>query len=192
MTRAKIRSRAEKRPVNNRVSLSLIFISGPFFKGEADARPGVDQFDRLVLVDLFPEIVDIYVDEIGACVEGSLPYFFGNFCAGKYTAAVLHHIEQQFEFLRAQVDLDAAAGDDKGAGVQFQVNDLQYDEGLRLQFALAFGKRPDPGVQLPEVDGLDQVVIGSSIQSPDFIVYGAEGGQLDDGNIRLYLAEVFA
>src|SRR6185312_9794235 len=140
MARAKTSNKAEKSPVNNKVSFNLIFMSGSVFKGKSDSRPGVDQLDQPVLVYLFPKVVDIDVDEIGARIESSLPNLFSNLSPGKHPPAVLHHVVQQFKFLWAQVDLDATPRDHKGCGVQLQISDLQNGRSLSLLLTLAFSK----------------------------------------------------
>src|SRR3981189_1945638 len=91
MTRAKTSNRAAKSAVNNKVSLSLIFISleyygfkeacsfsysGAFFKNKAEASPCVDQFDDAILPEIFTPVVDIHVNKISARVKGGFPDLF--------------------------------------------------------------------------------------------------------------------
>src|SRR5580692_1289270 len=97
-----IRSEANS-AVNNRVSLSLIFISNTFFKDETDPRPRMDELDRPVLVYLPSQVIDVHVDEIRPRVEGSLPYVLGDLGTGQHPAGILNHIEQQFKFFWTQL-----------------------------------------------------------------------------------------
>ncbi len=102
-----------------------------------------------------------------------LPYLLQQHGAGHRLTGVAHHEFQQLEFARLQVDLLALAQHPAVDQVHLQVADLQ--DGLHRAGLMAAGQRLDPGAELGEGIGLDQVVVAAGLQARHAVVDLSQG-----------------
>jgi hypothetical protein len=58
----------------------------------------MDQFGVEILVYLFAEIVDVYVDKVGPGIEVGIPNLFGYLYTAENPLCILGHVEQQVVF----------------------------------------------------------------------------------------------
>ena len=118
---------------------------------------------------------------------GVAPHQIHQALSAVYPPGIFHQQFHQIVLLGGEVDGLAVPDGYPLAGVQRQVTHCQQ---LRIRLgcrtALAGGapqQRPDAGLQLQNVEGLGDIVVGSAGKAHDLVGVLAAGGEHDDGNV---------
>ena len=127
------------------------------------------------------------VDDIGLGVEMIFPDLLQQHGAGHRLAGVAHQEFQQLELTRLQVDLLTCAVNGAGDQVHLEITDLEHGGDAAGLAAARQGL--DPGDQLGEGIGFDQIVVGTGVQPGDAVLDLAEGREEQDGRLVAVLAQ---
>src|SRR5712671_1951345 len=160
-------------------------------RGTEDKSYAADAMDhrRLVLiVDLVPQPAHMHVDEVGLWDELVFPHLFEQHCARQRLVLATHHILEQAEFPRQQLNGAVAALCRTLDEIELERPDLEF----RLE---AGGRAPqqrfDPCDQLHEIERLGEIIIASRAQSPYAVVDGSKSAQDQDRGAQLILSQCF-
>ena len=126
-----------------------------------------------------PEILDVLVDEIeiGQVVCIVAPKMCSNGLTGKHPVLIDEEIQQQIELLPGSVQGDVA--DARFESIRIQTDLVEcHDMGTTQVLPPVDGT--DAGMQLGEMEGFCQVIVGAILQSDDLIVKGVAGGYDED------------
>src|SRR6195256_4823174 len=160
-------------------------------RGTEDKSYAADAMDhrRLVLiVDLVPQPAHMHVDEVGLWDEFVFPYLFEQHGARQRLILAAHHILEQAEFPRQQLDGAVAAPGGTLDEIELERPDLK----LRLEAGgRASQQRFDPCDQLHEIERLGEIIIASRAQSPYAVVDGSKSAQNQDRGAHLILSQGF-
>src|SRR6195952_2275677 len=138
------------------------------------AAHGVNQF-RPPAIDLPPPPADVAFHKTGARIEVEAPDMFQQHRSRHYLIRVPHQVFQQLVFTRLQFHLLAAAPDDAGQQVHFQIGDPQHD--VRSDPERPPAKRTYPRDQFGKGERFDQVIVAPRVQAAHPVVQPAHGGQ---------------
>src|SRR6185369_9470804 len=100
-----------------------VIATGPKFI--ADTADCVDQFWSKRFVDLLAQVIDIYIDDVGGCVEADVPNVLDDHVPGDATPLVPHEVLEERELLGCKFDLFPRPLDTAFYTIQFEVGDLQ-------------------------------------------------------------------
>src|SRR5712675_1332150 len=160
-------------------------------RGTEDKSYAADAMDhrRLVLiVDLVAQPAHMHVDEVGLWDELVFPHLFEQHGTRQRLVLATHHILEQAEFPRQQLNGAVAALCRTLDEIELERPDLKF----RLE---AGGRTPqqgfDPCDQLDEIERLGEIVVTSRPQSPYAIVDGPESAQDQDRGAHLILSQGF-
>src|SRR5690606_37886902 len=137
-------------------------------------------FDRMNkflvgMLDLTAEIRDVYVDNVCVVVVIDTPYGIDNLYTGPYSIPILKQIDQQLVFLRGQIQLLSI----QPYGMRIDMDHKPSARvSLRCVEATELGTPHqciDAGKQFFEVKRLNQVIVGTGIESMHFIVRFPQG-----------------
>src|SRR5258708_23882177 len=151
--------------------------SGRGTENESDAADTMNHRWLLRVVDLVTQPAHMHVDEVGLRNEFVLPHLFEQHGSRQRLVLAAHHILEQTEFPRQQLDGAVAA-----LGRTLDEIELERPD---LKFRLAGGGRTpqqgfDPRDQLDEIERLGKIIIASRAQSPYAVVDGSESAQDQD------------
>src|SRR3979490_88604 len=160
-------------------------------RGTEDKSYAADAMDhrRLVLiVGLGPQPAHMHVDEVGLWDEFVFPCLFEQHGARQRLVLPAHHILEQAEFPRQQLDGAVAA-------LCRALDEIELERPA-LEFRLEAGGRApqqrfDPCDQFHEIERLGEIIIASRPQSPYAIVDGPESAQDQDRGAHLILSQGF-
>lgn len=107
---------------------------------------------------------------------------------GDRLGAGAHQAFQQGPADGRQVQLLAGAADLAGGQLHYQVGHLQA-AGLA---AAAQAQGTDPGHQLGQFEGLDQIIVGTGGKAGELVRQGIQRGEHEDGGLAAVLAQLFA
>jgi len=141
-------------------------------------------------IDLRPEIVDIYVDQVCAAVIIDAPNGFGDLGSGEHAVLVDDEQFEEGEFFGGEEDVFAGAANGFLIAIDFEVGDAIGDSGGDEHAAAA--KSFYAGEELFEMEGFDEVVVGAGFEAGHFVFGGAEGGEHEDGEVGLVGADAAA
>jgi hypothetical protein len=141
-------------------------------------------------IDLGPEIVDIYVDQVCAAVIIDAPDGLGDLSPGQHPVFVDNEQFEEGEFLGGEEDVFAGAANGLLVTVDFEVGDAVGDSGGDEKAASAQGLYT--GEQLFEMKRFDEVVVSAGFEAGHFVFGGAEGSEHEDGEVGLVGADAAA
>src|SRR5579863_6974103 len=141
-------------------------------------------------IDLRPEVVDIYVDQVGAAVVVDAPDGFGDLGPGQHPVLVDDEQFEKGEFFGREEDVFAGPTNGFLIAVDFEVGDAVGDPGGDEHPAAA--ESLYAGEELFKVKGFDEVVVGAGFEAGHFVFGGAEGGEHEDGEVGLVDADAAA
>ena len=127
-------------------------------------------------VDLAPQAAHVDVDDVGLGVEVVVPYRLEQHGAGHHLPGVAHQVFEQPEL--AGLELDGTPGPPDGAREKVHLQVRDHEPGGRRPVAAAPPRqRLDPGRELGEREGLDEIVVAARAQALHPVVDLAEGAQ---------------
>jgi hypothetical protein len=135
------------------------------------------------LVDLQAQPAHGDIDHVGIAVEVHVPHRGGDERARQDLAATAHEQLQQGIFLGRQLDASTAAQHATAQQVQLQIGHAQ--DGRLARRPAAPQQGPHPRQQLGEGKGLDQVVVGTELQSLHTVVHLVARREEQDRQIRI-------
>jgi hypothetical protein len=106
--------------------------------------------------------------------------------AGDRLAGVAGQVLEYRELARGERDGHSGSGHLVRGGIDDEVADLQAHRPLR---GSAAHQRAQPGQQLAEVEGLDQVVVGADVEAADAVVQLSARGEHEDRRPAVALAQ---
>src|ERR1700754_1184076 len=116
-----------------------------------------------VLVDLVPDIADIYVYDIRVGIEIYIPYIDGQISPGNDPVLIAQQVSQQLKLLGSKPDLQTGAMDLFIVEVHFEVGSPEGIPSGHGRAAGAFEKSPDPKQQLAELEGFYHIIVSPGI-----------------------------
>jgi len=131
-----------------------------------------------------PEVLYVLVDkiEIGQIVSVVAPEMCGNGLTGQHPVLIDEEVQQQVELFPGGVQGDIA--DTCFESVRVQADLVELHEMGPAQ-VLSPVDSPDACVELGEMEGFCQIVVGAVLQADDLIVEGVAGG--NDEDIALFV-----
>src|SRR5882762_11790913 len=162
--------------------------SGRGTENESDAADTMDHRRLLRVVDLVTQPAHMHVHKVGLRDELVFPHLFEQHGTRQRLVLATHHILEQAEFPRQQLNGAVAALCRTLDEIELERPDLKF----RLQ---AGGRTPqqsfDPCDQLDEIERLGEIVVTSRPQSPYAVVDGPESAQDQDRGAHLILSQCF-
>src|SRR5712692_7118093 len=137
----------------------------------------LDQLLAVAGIDFLAQGVDVDVDDIGREVERVLPDPSLDLGPVNDFASPAQQQLEQRAFPSGQPDDLAFAQDLARFRIVGQVGEGQRSGRRRFRAAR---QRAQPGEQLPEGEGLDQIVVGARVQPLDLVLHGVARGQHQD------------
>ena len=135
------------------------------------------------------EIIDVNIDDIGEAVEIILPDMLGDHGARDQLVGVQHQKLQEGIFFAGEDAGSSASLDLLGHLIEFKVGDFQ---NRGLVGALTSEQGPDTGQKFVKGEGFGEVIIGSGIETRDFITDGVAGGEHQNRSADLFFAQLAA
>src|ERR1700754_727034 len=145
-----------------------------------------------VLVDLVPDIADVYVYDIRVGIEIYIPYIDGQVSPGNDPVFIAQQVFQQLKLLGGKPDLQTGAMDLFIVEVHFEVGSPEDIPNGHGGAGGAFEKSPDLEKQLAELEGVYHIIVGPGIIAFNFVIQGAHRSKHDDQQIRVLVANGFA
>ncbi len=133
----------------------------------ADAADRLDQLLALAAVDLLAQRVDVHVDDVGREVEGVFPDARLDLGARNDLAAPAQQQLEERALANGQLDGLAAAGDLARLRLVGQVLE---DERSRRHDLGPPQQRAHARHELPEREGLDEIVVGPGVEALDLVL----------------------
>ena len=154
-----------------------------------DAANGLDQLLPVAAVDLLAQRVDVHVDDVGREIERVLPDARLDLGARDHLAAPPQEQLEERALAHRQPHGLPAAHDLARLGV---VREVVEREGPGLDDLGAPQERADARQQLPEREGLDQVVVGAGVEPLDLVLDGVAGREHEDLRVHAARAQLAA
>src|SRR5689334_2409220 len=133
-------------------------------------------------LNLFSEATYVNVHRTRSDETAVAPYRIQQLIARKNTPGVARHKLQKPELACSDWDFLVADPQDHGAGVNFQVADLQQRAGGQRLSTAKY--RPYTCHQLPRTERLGDVIIGSQVETPHPVHFRGFRGHEDDRHLR--------
>src|SRR5260221_8638688 len=155
---------------------------GPSPRLENVARPadGVNELGLTIAIDNPSQAADVDFDEVRERIECVVPDVLRDLLASDDPAGVQRQELEQSVLLRRQQQFDAAAQDPMRARIDAQVADLE--DGVLPRTAPAqYGSQPRQ--KLSKLERLDQVVVGSGVESLPAVGQRVARGEHEDAHI---------
>src|SRR5580692_129538 len=153
---------------------------------EARAAYIHDQRGRTLCVDLFPQIADVDIDDVGLEREMILPDLLQQHGPRDDPSGMAQEILQQAKFARQQIDPGAAAMDSLFDQIHFEIADVQFRGAYVIEAAQ---HRLYPRRKFDHRKWLCQVVVATGLQALDLFVNGGQGRDDQDGHLDTLLAQ---
>lgn len=134
------------------------------------------------------EVPDVHVHDVGAGVEGIVPYGVQNLLAGEDLSGVAHEVFEEGELAAGEVHSVAAHPGAVGEEIHFEAAG-RYLRGRRL--VVAADQSPYPGDELLEGEGLRHIVVGSGVEGGDLARKLVAGGEHEDREAGLLATDPF-
>src|SRR6267143_4473549 len=121
-----------------------------FFEDKPHAANGMEQAGRIALIDRFPEVVDVDVDDVRACVELISPHLFRDRAPREDAILVSHEKLQERKLFGREADVLRSPPDAARLDVNLQVFDAENrapvhapsaEQRFRARDELCEGKR---------------------------------------------------
>jgi hypothetical protein len=141
-----------------------------------------------VLLELLAQMADVHVDRAGVAVRAVAPDRPQELLATERPARRGHERGQQLVLGERQADGLAADDDAAIARAQDDVADARPAAPIPRSGAGPAQHGADAAAQLGEAQGLDDVVVGASLQTRDDVALRPQGGEHDDRDRRVVLA----
>jgi hypothetical protein len=181
------------------VSLSLIVIGGDrwscavSFRAHRvpDSPHGNYQRPVGARIDLLPQPIDEYFDEVGQRVVVRVPHRLRDHVARHHLSGVSHQQFEQHLFFRRQTQIVLADFRAPLDGVELQVSDLENRRGCRARTPC---QRLDSRHQLGKRERLGQVVVAATVESRHAFLERPARRQDQNGGLvarRAHLAQQF-
>src|SRR5262245_59787681 len=139
------------------------------FEYIAHAPHGLDHLVVEVAIDLLPQTMDEYVDDVGAGIEAVVPDVGQEHRLRDDPPGVAHQILGQRELVRTQLDLATGPRRAARAQVEREVDGREVRRGGRRGGAA--NQRLHTRQQLGKGERFDQVVIAAGFESGDAVVH---------------------
>ena len=149
----------------------------------------MDEPRRAVAIDLPAKAGDVDLDRVGVRLCVSLPQRTGEPPLREDLPLVARQGLEELVLLGGEPHLRSIPLDLVGPGVEREGADPQH-RGPRLRPDPQ--QRPDPGRELPERDGLGDVVVGTDIETRHHVVGRVQRGEHEDGDLASLRAQVSA
>src|SRR5436305_816206 len=104
------------------------------FQGVTDTSDRLDHFKGILVVDLAAQVADVDVYDIGEAVVVHVPNVLHDHGAAQWAPAIAHHVFEDAEFFRREIDVLARPRNPPPDAVQRQVSNLKT---LRHRLAAA-------------------------------------------------------
>jgi hypothetical protein len=147
----------------------------------ADTADGADKRAVRAGIDLATKIVDVDVDHIGDRFRVHAPDLLNDRGARDRTPGLAQQKLQQRIFLGAEVNDAPAAADAMRDAVDLQI---LKDKHITHGTSAAAQHRMDSGDQFRHREGLENDVVGASIQARDALLDGGGGRKKNEGDVR--------
>src|SRR3954470_11242418 len=140
--------------------------------------------DRRRITELPPQLADMDVDGASVTRERVAPHTLEQLVARQHEPAMVEQLPQQIEFLRCELNLLFADTHLTATGVDVEVAVL---DRLALEIA-AVGRRAAQDRlhardELPRVEGLRQIVVGTDLEADDLVDVLVARGQHQDRHV---------
>src|SRR5712691_11479521 len=143
----------------------------------ARAAQGRDQLGLKAVVDLAAQSPHEHLEDVDERIVVVVPHVRRDRGAVEQASLVQHEQLEQGELLRGEGDRPAAAAHLASGGVHLEVRDAMQ---RRRERRSAARQRLEPRHELPEGEGLRQVVIGAGLEPAHPVVQGIERRQHQD------------
>src|ERR1700722_11125464 len=153
---------------------------------EARAADVHDQRWRAFCVDLFPQVTDVDVNDVGLEREMILPDFLQQHGPRDHSSGMAKEILQKTKLARQQIDPGAAAVDSLFDQIHFEIADVQFRGAYVIEAAQ---HRLYPRRKFDHRKWLCQVVVATRLQSLDLFVDGGQGRDDEDRHLDAFLAQ---
>src|SRR5579859_5520787 len=137
-----------------------------------------DQRRKTPRIDLFPQIADVDIDDVGLEREVVLPHFLQQHRAGDYLAGMPQKVFEQLELARQQIDLGVPAMHRLFDQVHFKI---AYPQLRGSHIVETAQQRLDSRGELGHRKRLGEIIVASRLQATDLLV---DGGQCRDHQHR--------
>ena len=155
----RVESRSAMRPAATQVMALMVA------DHVARTAHGVDERKVEAAVDLAPQAAHVDVRSRWSEGRSGSPYRFEQHGAGDHLPGVAHQVLEQAEL--AGLELDGASGAPDGVREEVHLQIRGYEPGDRRPIAAAPPReRLDPGRELGEREGLDEIVVAARAAGP--------------------------
>src|SRR5215469_11671231 len=152
--------------------------------GISDAAYRLNEFVRKRIIDLYPQVPDVYINNIGRTVETLIPHVFHDHGSRKNTPGVGDQVFQQRVLLRCQVDPSARALDLLRKAIQLQILHANHAAAAHRTAAQQCLHAHQ---EFGESERLGEVIVGSSFEIAHLVGDGIARGEDEHGNVRVLL-----
>ena len=138
------------------------------------------------VVDAFSEVADIDLDGIGKDVGVVVPHMGNDLFFGEDLIRMPHQVLKERKFFGGKPDIRRTPFDGELLAVERQV--LDGEDRIDCGFRSA-AKRPYACKEFFEGKWLWEIIIGSHIETPDFIFCLASGSEDEDRSLDMFFPE---
>jgi hypothetical protein len=150
---------------------------------EAVADPGFRlEVEVATVAEFFAEVADGDAEVLGLGGGVGAPDGVEQLAVAEDLAGTVGHVEEQVELLGGEVDVGAADGDAVVGDVDGEVADVDGLGGGGIEGSLAAELGADAGLELLDVEGLGDVVVGAGVEGGDLGSLLLADGEDEDGS----------
>ena len=145
----------------------------------------------MAAIDLFVEVADIDIHDVGEGVVMVSPDLFEKGHAAERFVGIGHQTGEEVEFLPGQRNRLGAAAHFASVSIQCEIGHLQQCGGLLVR-GLAPEQRFDSGEEFFQGKGFAEVIVRSLAESAQFILQCVFGGEHQDQSLDLFTTQDLA